>query len=420
MNALKMQEYNRNLESQNALRASPAPEGVNAAHWQIDPTKALALAKAVAETKNLASTGQHLAAQTKDLTVKALGLTFDNFTKLNPPTAAANSADGVRAYITNLYADPLLGAVAAKQMPLEQAIKINTEGWATDPKQWAAAHMGLTGDTLFKTLQGTRQNTNLGGTNKGETIDAFGRVVPGLTTSTPRTMTPYEEKHLPILQQTANAAASNARTAADRLKQEGLGVTYQTDAQGNIIALPSRLASNIKPVARPVIGEGGAAVKGKPSAFAEKTAIQQKQLGVDIGRTIGELENAAKPGGLIEQSTGSGIGRAIDASAAFVGRAMPGAIAIGKLAPIADMVLKMVPRFEGPQSDKDTTSYKQAAGQLADASLPVAIRQAAATEIVRLMKARKEQFSSTDIEAGGGSPPPAAGTPKVVEFGSLK
>lgn len=148
----------------------------------------------------------------------------------------------------------------------------------------------------------------------------------------------------------------------------------------------------------------GAPVQGKPSAFAEKTAIQQKQLGVDINRTIGELENAAKPGGLIEQSTGSGIGRAIDASAAFVGKAMPGAIAIGKLAPIADMVLKMVPRFEGPQSDKDTTSYKQAAGQLADASLPVAIRQAAATEIVRLMKARKAQFSSTDIEAGGGAP----------------
>jgi hypothetical protein len=148
----------------------------------------------------------------------------------------------------------------------------------------------------------------------------------------------------------------------------------------------------------------GAPVQGKPSAFAEKTAIQQKQLGVDIGRTITELEDAAKSGGLIEQSTGSGFGRLVDASAGFVGQATPGAIAIGKLAPIADMVLKMVPRFEGPQSDKDTASYKQAAGQLADASLPVAIRQAAATEIVRLMKARKAQFSSTAIEAGGGAP----------------
>jgi hypothetical protein len=146
---------------------------------------------------------------------------------------------------------------------------------------------------------------------------------------------------------------------------------------------------------------GGVPVKGKPSAFAEKTAIQQKQLGVDINRTIGELEDAAAPGGLIEQSTGSGIGRAVDVGARIFGKAMPGDIAIGKLAPVADMVLKMIPRFEGPQSDKDTKSYKEAAGQLADATLPVKIRQAAAIEIVRLMKARKNQFRTSDMAAEG-------------------
>ena len=146
---------------------------------------------------------------------------------------------------------------------------------------------------------------------------------------------------------------------------------------------------------------GGVPVKGKPSAFAEKTAIQQKQLGVDINRTIGELEAAAAPGGLIEQSTGSGIGRAVDIGARVFGKAMPGDIAIGKLAPVADMVLKMVPRFEGPQSDKDTKSYKEAAGQLADATLPIKIRQAAAIEIVRLMKARKNQFRTSDMAAEG-------------------
>jgi hypothetical protein len=149
---------------------------------------------------------------------------------------------------------------------------------------------------------------------------------------------------------------------------------------------------------------GGAPVKGKPSAFAEKNAAQQKQLGIDINRTIGELEAAAAPGGLIEQSTGSGIGRAVDVGARVFGKAMPGDIAIGKLAPIADMVLKMVPRFEGPQSDKDTKSYKEAAGQLADATLPIKIRQAAAIEIVRLMKARKNQFRTSDMAAEGTLP----------------
>lgn len=154
---------------------------------------------------------------------------------------------------------------------------------------------------------------------------------------------------------------------------------------------------------------GGQIAKGKPSAFAEKTAAQRKQLGVDLDRTIGELTEVTKKGGLIDQATGSGIGRAIDVSAGFFGQATPGAIAIGKLAPIADMVLKMVPRFEGPQSDKDTRSYKEAAGQLADPTLPNEIRKQAALQIVRLMKARKNEFVTADMATEGvGAAPRAA------------
>jgi hypothetical protein len=72
------------------------------------------------------------------------------------------------------------------------------------------------------------------------------------------------------------------------------------------------------------------------------------------------------------------------------------------------MVLKMVPRFEGPQSDKDTRTYKEAAGQLADATLPTEIRQQAAKEIVRLMKARKNQFVTQEMAAEGAAPAGAA------------
>ncbi len=154
---------------------------------------------------------------------------------------------------------------------------------------------------------------------------------------------------------------------------------------------------------------GGAPVKGKPSPFAEKSVAQRKQLGLDLDRAITELTAAAKEGGLIDQSTGSGAGRGVDIAAGFFGKATPGAIAAGKLAPVADMVLKMVPRFEGPQSDKDTRSYKEAAGQLADSSLPNAIRKQAGLEIVRLMKERKNQFVTPEMavegaNAGGTAP----------------
>jgi hypothetical protein len=149
---------------------------------------------------------------------------------------------------------------------------------------------------------------------------------------------------------------------------------------------------------------GGATAKGKLSPFAEKTAAQKVQMGKDINQAIFELKDAVKVGGLIDKSTGSGAGRLYDVGAGFFGQAPEGAIAAGQLAPIADLVLKMVPRFEGPQSDKDTQSYKAAAGELANPSLPTKIRKAAANEIIRLMEARKNQFGSADMAApaGGG------------------
>lgn len=146
------------------------------------------------------------------------------------------------------------------------------------------------------------------------------------------------------------------------------------------------------------------AIKGKPSATFEKTRNQREQLQKDLNTAIFELKDAVKEGGLIDQSTGSGVGRAADVAMRFVGRANEGDIAIGKLKPIADIVLKMVPRFEGPQSDKDTQSYKEAAGQLADPSMPRAIRKAAAQTIIRLMENRKGQFVSSDMAAEGAGP----------------
>jgi hypothetical protein len=161
----------------------------------------------------------------------------------------------------------------------------------------------------------------------------------------------------------------------------------------------------------PKTAAGAPPPKGKPSATFEKTAAQRKQLALDLDRAIIELSTAAEDGGLIDQSTGSGLGQLADTAAGVIGQATPGAIAISKLQPIADLVLKMVPRFEGPQSDKDTQSYKEAAGQLANGNLPNAIRKAAAREIVRLMTERKGQFVSPAMaDEGTSARETAAGT----------
>lgn len=166
-----------------------------------------------------------------------------------------------------------------------------------------------------------------------------------------------------------------------------------TDSAGNVTLLDKQ--GNVMKQLGPV---------GKPSATYEKTAALQKQQSKDLSLAITELTEATKDGGLIDQSTGSGIGRLVDVAAGSVGKATPGAIAIAKLKPIADIALKMVPRFEGPQSDKDTQSYKEAAGQLADASLPTDIRKAAGKEVLRLMKERKNQFVNQAMADEGINP----------------
>jgi len=160
---------------------------------------------------------------------------------------------------------------------------------------------------------------------------------------------------------------------------------------------------------------GGARVSGKLSAFAEKNAAQRKQMNTDLGFAITQLADITKDGGLIDQSTGSGAGRLTDIAAGFFGEATPGAIAIGTIAPIADLALKMVPRFEGPQSNADTKSYKEAAGQLADPTLPTKIRKAAGKVVLRIMQERKNQFVTSDMAAEGA---PSSGN--VVDFGELK
>lgn len=150
---------------------------------------------------------------------------------------------------------------------------------------------------------------------------------------------------------------------------------------------------------------------GKASATFAKAEMQKKTLDAERTMVIKELTEAIKPGGLIDTSTGSGAGKAVDMAAGFFGKATKGDIAIGKLQPIADIVLKTVPRFEGPQSDADTASYKEAAGNLANAMLPREKRKAAAQEIIRLMQARQGQFITSDMASGNVAVPSVAPPP---------
>jgi hypothetical protein len=194
------------------------------------------------------------------------------------------------------------------------------------------------------------------------------------------------------------ATTRRGQDITDVRAREGQAMQYGADVVANTVTDATGNVTQFNRFGQ-VIGKPGAV--GKPSATFEKTAALQKQTGRDLDLAIKELTEATKDKGLIDQSTGSGAGRLVDVAAGFAGQATPGAIAIAKLKPIADMALKMVPRFEGPQSDKDTQTYKEAAGQLADPSLPTQIRKEAGKEVLRLMKARKGQFVNEAMAAEG-------------------
>lgn len=142
--------------------------------------------------------------------------------------------------------------------------------------------------------------------------------------------------------------------------------------------------------------------KTKETAEEVKKRLSEEKRDKDIAFAIKEVEAAAAKDGLLDDATSSYFGNAVDAALQTFGIGTPGAIANAKMKPIADLVLKLVPRFEGPQSDKDTQSYKDAAGDLANPNVPASVKKAAATQIVGLLKKYSGQFEYTGGEDTGG------------------
>jgi len=107
---------------------------------------------------------------------------------------------------------------------------------------------------------------------------------------------------------------------------------------------------------------------------------------------------------LIGEATGSGIGSAIDTTAAFFGKSTKGAQAAAQLKALeGDLVAKM-PKMSGPQSDKDVLLYRQMAGQIGDPSVPQETKRAALVSIREM----QNRYASGGAGATGSWEAPAA------------
>ena len=190
----------------------------------------------------------------------------------------------------------------------------------------------------------------------------------------------------------ASIAAENERAKAGRQQAataDDQRVTYQQDANGNLVALPvkiSGVAGSVSPV--PVVA-GSKPMQGKGSP----QATFDKQYGI-VKNALSDVRD------LLPKATHSGLGSAVDSTANFFGQSTEGADAAAKLDTIGGWLTSTAPRFEGPQSDKDVAQYKMMAGNVANRNLPVSQRLQAVDALEKLMYGRAKAYGiKTDSAA---------------------
>jgi hypothetical protein len=148
-----------------------------------------------------------------------------------------------------------------------------------------------------------------------------------------------------------------------------------------------------------------------------KVAKQMEGFGADIQMAEDILKGIKRnPDGTVEtvdKPTSSYLGSAIDVAGKVIGASPKGAAQAKSLAPVAARLVQRIPRFEGPQSDKDVQLYREAAADVANNKEPIENRLAALVTMKEIYAgyesgARGRLLSDTQKIRPAGTPAPAA------------
>jgi hypothetical protein len=176
---------------------------------------------------------------------------------------------------------------------------------------------------------------------------------------------------------------------SDKLAQIGGGYVW-ADPTNHSITPISTLQTEADAARRKKEAEARGTAEGEAwGAMAKK--------GINALNVI-ETVQLAEP--LIDVATGSGGGAAADKIAAFFGESLEGDKAIAQLKIIQANLMTNMPRMEGPQSDRDVELYREAAGQLGDATVPRGRKKAA----LKMILAMQEKYADMAPTAPGSSP----------------
>jgi hypothetical protein len=194
---------------------------------------------------------------------------------------------------------------------------------------------------------------------------------------------------------------------AARMQFEGItGVTGGGMPMGNapVVAMgnaPAQQMNNvIAPSAQPQYQYNSALSPKENQARAAKFIadadknLKNAQESFNVIKDAADLFNTGQPtsGGLKNIRTGV---------AEFFDIPTQAADADARLEILGQKLVQQVPRFEGPQSDKDVASYKAAAGDLGNASKTITSRMSALNTLIDLNKKYYPQGNWDSIDLAG-------------------
>lgn len=215
---------------------------------------------------------------------------------------------------------------------------------------------------------------------------------------------------------TPDQIADNARAAANERQQSTRPLTGVNAAGDMIVMSPDILSDpRINPTGASSVVIPGA---GKPSGGFERAQAARGEAYSQISAALPVLDELLKPDSNVDKA-GGGLPTVLSTafSRAF-GMTTEEMKAQAKLGPEGYVLLQQVPRFEGPQSDKDTAAYKDAAGKLTD-PFSTAGEKRAALEAIKAILLRNKAYLDANPQSGAAKTAPAGGTGGVINWNDM-
>lgn len=214
-------------------------------------------------------------------------------------TQAKTQVDLIKSTANQIFANPQNAAQILTNFNQRTGIDISDDlaqlqqlGGNPDAiKQWAAGHV-IEADKMLPKFQ---EFSTPGGGKQLGTVNPLTGAFTANKTMAPQ-LSPYEQ---------ARIGQEN-----QRLAQEATGVVYQEDANGNVIALPSKLKKGEVPMARVAVAPGGGLqpLQGKPSEAVGKEQMSINQQRAIVKGAIDAVTSAPDAFGMVRGMTPESLG----------------------------------------------------------------------------------------------------------------